>query len=322
LNEVAVVAMSKATNIQIVDRAVYPQQPFKPNKRLDFILSIVFGLIGGIGLAFTVEYFDNITVKDTQEIEKGMQIPTLGMIPLEDRLNGESRIRIVHSDISNPISEAFRSISTIIYLSSSSSRPPKSILVTSPGEKEGKTTSCINIASALAESLGKGIIVDADLRKPRLHDSFELNNEIGLSTYLSGGVEFGGMDGRLIRPTALKGLHIMSAGPVPANPAELLFSDRMKDLLNALHTMYNFAIIDAPPLLGMSDSVFLSTIVDGTVLVVKAGETPRSVIEESKRMLNSVHAKLLGVVLNGVKKGSLKYDYGYYSHYSSSYTKE
>ena len=318
-NETGVAESSKATSIQIIDRALYPNAPYKPNKQLNFLLSIVFGLMGGIGLVFLMEYFDNTTIRTAHEVEKETHLPTLGMIPFQKELKTENRPMIVQYDPANPIAEAFRSISTFIYLSSSS-KPPKSILVTSPVEKEGKTTICVNIASALTESLGKGIIIDADLRKPRIHHSFQLDNETGLSTYLSGNTEFEGLDGELIKPTGVKGLSIMTSGPVPPNPSELLLSSRMKDLLTALYTMYNFVIIDAAPILGMSDSVFLSTVADGTILVVKAGETPRSVIEESKRILNSVHASLLGVVLNGVKMDNLKY--GYYSSYASSYFKK
>jgi capsular exopolysaccharide synthesis family protein len=318
LNEVGVATMSKATNIQVVDRAVYPNVPFKPNKMRNFLLSVVFGIMGGVGLAFLVEYFDN-TVKDTQEIEKTMNVPSLGMIPHQPELNAENRPKIVYSDSTNPISEAFRSIGTFILLSSST-KPPKTILVTSPGQKEGKTTICINIALALAESLGNGIIIDADLRKPRLHNSFELDNKTGLSSYLSGNIEFEGSNGKLIKPTSISGLSVITSGHIPPNPAQLLFSARMKDLLDALYIMYNFVIIDAPPVMGMPDSVLLSRIVDGTILVVKAGETQRETLSATKKIFSDVNTSLLGVVLNGVKKQDLKY--GYYSNYFSSYFKE
>ncbi|MDA8242451.1 MAG: polysaccharide biosynthesis tyrosine autokinase [Nitrospiraceae bacterium] len=318
LNEVGVAALSKSTNIQIVDRALYPKRPDKPDKLQNFLLSIIFGLIGGAGLAFLVEYFDN-TVKDTGEIENRMRLPSLGMIPFQPQLNAERRPKVISSDVSNPIAEAFRSISTFIMLSSSI-KPPKTILVTSPGEKEGKTTICINIASALSESLGKGIIIDADMRRPKLHHSFGVDNKTGLSTCLSGLAEFSGIDGTLIKPTSVPGLDILTAGPMPPNPSRLLHSIRMKYLLEALYDIFNFVIIDAPPLMGMPDSMLLSSIVDGTILVVKAGETPRNAIASAKQIFGSVNSNLLGVVLNGVKMTDLKY--GSYSHYFSSYFKE
>ncbi len=318
LNEVGVAALSKSTNIQVVDRALYPKHPDKPDRLMNFLMSLFFGLMGGVGLAFLVEYFDN-TVKDTGEIENRMRIPSLGMIPFQQQLNSVKRPKVISSDISNPIAEAFRSISTFIVLSSST-KQPKTILVTSPGEKEGKTTVCINIASALAESLGKGIIIDADMRKPKLHNSFEVDNKMGLSSCLSGFTEFDSTDNKLIKTTQVNGLSILTSGPAPLNPSRLLHSQKMKDLLEALDEIYNFVIIDAPPLMGMPDSVLLSSMVDGTILVVKAGETPRNAVTTAKQIFRSVNSNLLGVVLNGVKMGDLKY--GSYSHYFSSYFKQ
>lgn len=315
LNEVGIAVMSKASSIQIVDRAVYPMSPTKPNKQRNLLLSIIFGLMGGIGLAFFMEYFDD-TIKNTEEIEKSVRLPSLGMIPLQTQLDAGTKPLLAKTDLTNPVSEAFRSIGTFLLLSSSAN-PPKTILVTSPGAKEGKSTMCINIASALAEAIGDGIIIDADLRKPRLHNYFKLDNRNGLSKYLSGNTEFDTTDGKLIKQTSLKGISIITSGPTPPNPSELLYSTKMKDLLDALQSKYNFVIVDAPPVMGMPDSILLSNLVDGTVLVVKAGETQKSALAETKKIFNSVNAKLLGVVLNGVKKNDFKY--GYYSRYYSSY---
>jgi capsular exopolysaccharide synthesis family protein len=316
LNDVGIAAMSQSSNIQIIDKATYPLRPSKPDIQLNFLLSVVFGLMGGIGLAFFVDYFDS-TVKDTREIEKGLRLPSLGMIPLQTQLvsddNNTKRL-LVNSGMPDAVSEAFRSIGTFLLLSSST-KPPQTMLVTSPGGKEGKTTMSINIAVALAEAIGDGIIIDADMRKPQLHNFFKMDNKNGLSKYLSGNVEFEGNGTRLIRQTSLKGISVITAGPMPPNPSELLYSGRMRDLLDGLQTKYSFVIIDSPPVMGMPDSVLLSSLVDGTILVVKAGVTQRDALAETKRVFNSVNAKLLGVVLNGVKKNDLKYDY--YSHYYS-----
>lgn len=318
LNEVGVAAMSKASNIQVVDRARYPRAPYKPTTTQNILLSIVFGLAGGIGLAFLIDYFDN-TVKDTQEIEKKTHLPTLGMVPFQKNLHSSKRPLIVHTDAKNPVAEVFRSIGTFILLSSSV-KPPKTILVTSPGEKEGKTTVCMNISSALAESLGNGIIIDADLRRPRLHHSFEVDNKIGLSSCLSGNIDFEGAGSALIKPTSVKGLSVITSGPLPPNPTELLYSSRMKALLESLCSLFNFVLIDASPALGMPDSLFLSSVVDGTILVVKAGTTPRDALAAANKLFKDVDSKLLGIVLNGVRKNDLRY--GNYSYYYSSYFKE
>lgn len=314
LKEVGVSATKTVTNIQVLDRAELPKVPFKPNKVFNILLSIVFGLMGGIGLAFLIEYFDN-TVNSSNEIEKRMHLPALGIIPYQKGLNSKKRPMIAYSTNTSPIAEAFRSVSTFILLSSSSRRP-KTILITSPGEKEGKSTVSINTAMALSESLGNGVIVDADLRKPKLHNTFEVDNTHGLSTFLSGNIDFGN---GLIKPTSIKGLGILTAGPTPPNPSELIVSSRMNDLLDALYSVYNFVVIDSVPVMGMPESVFLSSITDGTVLVIKAGETPKKALNETRKIFRNVNAKLIGVVLNGVKEKDFRY--GYYSSYYSSYFK-
>ncbi len=315
MKKVTAAATPISTNIQVLDMAELPMAPYKPNKPLNIFLSMVFGLGGGIGLAFFIEYFDN-TFKNTHEIERATRLPALGMIPMQKFPAVVKRPLIAYSQSRSPVAEAFRSIGTFIMLSSSA-KPPKTILVTSPGEKEGKTTICINTAMALAESTGNGVIIDADLRKPKLHHSFGAENIIGLSTFLSGNAEF---DEGLIQKTQINGLNIITSGPIAPNPSELVVSRRMKDLLEALYTMYDFVIIDSPPLMGMSDSIYLSRIVDGSVIVIKAGETTKQVLSETKKIYRNINAKILGVVLNGIKESDLKYNY--YSNYYSSYFRD
>ncbi|MEW6571212.1 MAG: polysaccharide biosynthesis tyrosine autokinase [Nitrospirota bacterium] len=341
-NELGVSASSSATNIQILDKATYPKSPFKPNVSFNILLSIIFGLMGGIGLAFLAEYFDN-SIKDTDYIEKKINLPTLGMIPkYEDAGNSKnfsvSRPRIIspqkeadsskmpmvigHDKIS-PIAETFRSIGAFILLSSSS-KPPKTILVTGPGEKVGKTTICVNIAKTFLESSGNVLIIDADLRRPKLHNAFQLDNSIGLSSFLSGNVDFDDANGRLIKPTSVKGLSVITSGPVPPNPSELIGSLRMQDFINILQESFQFIIVDSPPVMGLPDALYLSKIVDGTIIVVQAGVTPRKALTEVKNVFGAINSKILGVILNGVKKSDFKYgSYNYYySSYYSSYFKE
>jgi len=316
LNEVSVAVMSKATNIQIVDTARFPKAPFKPNVALNFLLSVFFGLFGGVGLAFLIEYFDD-TVRDSQSVERITYIPSLGMIPFQQELHALKRPLIVKAGQNDPTTEIFRSIGTFILLSSSVKRP-KTILVTSPGEKEGKTTICINVASVLTESVGRGVIIDADMRKPELHVAFGLDNSVGLSSYLTRKVSIEDED--LIKPSSVKGLHVITSGPLPANPSKLLHSAEMRTFLDFLCSVYDFVIVDAPPIMGMPDSMLLSSVVDGTILVVKAGVTPRNAIEETQRIFRNVNSKLLGVILNGVQKSDFRY--GNYSGYGSPYFKQ
>ncbi|MDA8084175.1 MAG: polysaccharide biosynthesis tyrosine autokinase [Nitrospiraceae bacterium] len=333
LNAMGISAMSTATNIQVVDPALVPRRPYKPNILMNFLFSLAAGLAGGIGLTFLVDYLDN-SINDTRDLERMVGIPTLGMIPHIEKVPalppGKSaaaqtvpgphqRPLVTYPGSTSAVAEAFRSVGTFILLSSAE-RPPKTILFTSCEEKVGKTTVSINTATALTESLGKGIIIDADLRRPRLHKAFGMENGTGLSTLLSGNIGFEELDNTLIRPTGVKGLSIITSGPVPPNPSELLISARMQQLLNMLYGTYDFIVIDAAPVMGLADPLYLSSIVDGTVLVVKSGETPRKALSEAKKIFRSINAKVLGVVLNGVKEKDLKY--GHYNYYYSSYFKE
>lgn len=319
LKEVGVSATMTATNIQIIDRAEYPKVPFKPKKSLNILLSILVGLFGGVGLAFFVEYFDN-TVKDIQDIERRINLPSLGVIPHFRDFKSSEHELITLSDSGNPLSEAFRSIGTFILLSSAS-KPPKTILVTSPGAEEGKTTVVCNTAASLIKSFKRGIVIDADLRKPMLHEKFGITNKVGLSTFLSGNIEF---NEGLIKKTKIDGLDIITSGPIPPNPSELLGSARMRDLLDALYTLYDFVLIDSAPVLGMTDSLYLSNFTEGVIVVIKAGKTSRDALKETKRLLNKINAKILGVVLNDLNERDMKYGYYYYysSYYSSYYKKE
>ena len=333
LNEVSVSASNKASNIQILDKAIFPKDPFKPNLPFNVVLALFFGLTGGIGLTFLVEYFDN-SIKDTDDIEKKADLPTLGIIPnieeAREAVTSSKKSMIQHevkpqqSNLptvidykqTNPVIEAFRSIGAFILLSSSE-KPPKTILITGPGQKIGKTSVTINLAKAMRERLGSGILIDADLRRPRLHAAFQLDNTVGLSSVLSGNIEFDSSNGRLIKSTGISGLSVITSGPIPPNPSELLGSSKILEIIYALQSMYEFIIIDSPPVIGLPDSIYLSKVVDGTVLVVRAGETPLKALRETKRVFRDINAKILGVILNGVKQSDLKY--GAYSYYHSAY---
>jgi capsular exopolysaccharide synthesis family protein len=245
-------------------------------------------------------------ISQEKETDSSSDVP----IPLDPQQDG-------------PVAEAFRSIGAFILLSSAST-PPKTILVTGPGEKVGKTTVCMNIARAFSESLGNGILIDADLRAPKLHHYFNMDNSVGLSTFLSGNIDLDNSDGLLIRQASEKRLSIITSGPIPPNPSELLGSTRMQDLIYALQSAFEFILIDSPPVMGLPDAIYLSKIVDGTVLVIKANETTKNELIEIRKVFRNINSKVLGVILNRVKRGDLKYgSYNYYhSSYYSSYFKD
>ncbi len=313
LKEITVSATMTSTNIQVLDRAQMPKRPSAPDKARNLMLALFLGVTGGVGAAFFAEYLDN-TVKDSQEIERKMKMAPLGAIPHRKKIGLEELSLISHADNKGATAEAFRSVGTFI-LFSSASRPPKTILITSPRKGEGKTTVACNTSIALTKYLGKGIIVDADLRRPNLHQIFGLGNGRGLSTYLSGNMEFG--EEGLIRNTSVPSLDIITAGPVPPNPSELLGSARMKELLERLGKTYNFVIIDSAPVLGMADSVCLGSFVDGVIAVALSGRTTRDSLKETKKVLEYVNAKVLGLVINGVRGNGMRN--GYYSYYSPYY---
>jgi capsular exopolysaccharide synthesis family protein len=313
LKETGVSETLKASNIQVIDRAEIPESPYKPNKRLNIILSIIVGLFGGIGLAFFVEYLDN-TIKTPEDLEKRVSLPTLGFIPYHENNEGDLPIEyITHADSKSPVSEAYCTLRTFLLLSTGG-RPPRIIAITSPAREEGKTTTAINTAISFARSGAKVLIIDADMRRPKLHRLFDVDNTSGLSTYLSGIEE---LTEDLMKETNIPNLHVITSGPVPPNPAELLNSLRLKELINSLY-LYNFIIFDTPPVIGLPDSLILSSYTDGVMLIAKSGKTTKETTLETRRMLEAVGAKILGIVLNAVDQSAMRYSH-YYNYYRSYY---
>ncbi|MEW6002611.1 MAG: polysaccharide biosynthesis tyrosine autokinase [Nitrospirota bacterium] len=311
LKETGVSANLTTSNIQVLDWAEIPRTHHKPRKTLNLLMAIITGLFGGIGLAFFVEYLDN-TVKTPEDVEKRISLPSLGVVPNLGKQGERNISMITFEDKKSPLSEAFRSIGTYIQFSSPL-KPPQTMLVTSPRKGEGKTNIAINLGITLARTYGKGIIIDSDMRNPRLHKIFNMDNSKGLSAYLTGHLEFDG----LIQNTKIENFDLITAGIIPPNPSELLNSQRMKDLFYQLIPFYSFIIIDSPPILGLSDSLILSTIADGVILVVRAGSTPREAVLQSRKSLQGLNARILGVVLNDARQSDLKY--GSYSYYYSYY---
>ncbi|HXX53151.1 MAG TPA: polysaccharide biosynthesis tyrosine autokinase, partial [Thermodesulfovibrionales bacterium] len=313
LKEVGLTASLTASNVQILDGAEIPRTPFKPDKKKNLMIALFVGLLGGIGLAFFAEYLDN-TVKTSDDVEKEVALPSLGLVPELGKTSGKNeRPFITHEDKKSPLAESYRSIGTYIQFSSAG-RPPKTILVTSARQGEGKTTTVVNIAVTLVHTYGKGVVIDSDMRRPQIHKVFDVDNSRGLSSFLTGHIE---IDQGLIQKTKVEDLDVIPAGIIPPNPSELLSSYRFRDLMTGLSPLYSFIIIDSPPVLGLSDSLLLSTLIDGVILVTKAGSTPKDAAIQARKLLQGVNAKILGVVLNGITEADLKY--GSYSYYYSNY---
>src|SRR5436190_6135208 len=223
-------------------------------------------------------------------------------------------------DIRSPIAEAYRHLRTSLLLSSAG-KAPRTILITSSQPSEGKTTTAINTAVMLAQTGVEVLIIDCDLRRPRLHANFNLSNARGLTNYLSGDKD---LDSLLQAYDKLPNLKLFPSGPVPPNPAELLGSDEMRQLLALLSERLTHIIVDSPPAISFTDASILSTIVDGVILVVHSGRSSRAVVRRARQQLLDVGARIFGIALNNVKIESHDYYAGYYSAYYKSdyYTDE
>ncbi|MFT5726117.1 MAG: succinoglycan biosynthesis transport protein ExoP [Desulforhopalus sp.] len=303
-----VTGQSQSVNIWVMKKAEVPEFPAKPNKKRNLLLGIILGLFGSVGLAFFIEYLDN-TVKDAQELEDKFGLTVLGSI--EEMRDKDKHIEsfIVKNPLS-PLAESYRLIRSGLLLSSAE-RPPKTMLVTSMNANEGKTSTTANIARILAQGGSSVLIIDCDLRRPRMHEVMGINNEIGLSSFLSGTTEED-----IVNKIDEEHIYVITSGPIPPSPAELLDSAKMKQLLSDLSAKYDFILLDSPPVQSVTDSLALSQYVDGTIVVVRAGKTTNEDLESGMKKLHDVRTRFLGFVLNGMKSQDMgKYYYGYSSYY-------
>jgi capsular exopolysaccharide synthesis family protein len=329
LRDVQVAIGDKGNEVSVETYSRVPKAPIGPPRVRNTLIAFLLSLVAGIGLAFLLDFLDD-TVKSLDDIDRYIHLPALAMIPasLKDRgrLKGivgspgpsepsETTALAMIDDARSPIAESYRHLRTSLLLSSAG-QPPKTILVTSSQPSEGKTTTAINTAFMLAQTGADVLIIDCDLRRPRLHAEFEISNARGLTTWLSGEQDLDGLIQSCARSSNLK---ILTSGPVPPNPAELLGSAEMRRLLTLLSERFNHIIIDSPPAISFTDASILSTMVDGVILVVHGGRSSRAVVRRAKQHLLDVGAHIFGVVLNNVKLETQDYYYSsYYSNYYSS----
>jgi capsular exopolysaccharide synthesis family protein len=324
----------KASNIRVVDPAMIPSTPARPARTRNVALSVLVGLVGGIGLALLREYLDN-TVKTPDDIETLARLPSLAVVPSFAESNGhgkrsrllsvassnghEKRIELVAQHLpKSQVSEAFRALRTALLLSQAD-HPPQVILVTSSLPREGKTTAAANLAVTLAQRGDRTLLLDADLRKPGVGRVLNLTEGkyAGLSSYLAG---VSSLDLVTIPHPAIPNLAAIPTGPLPPNPADLLSSHKLADAIAELRTKYKFIVIDSPPIMAATDAVILSVQADGVLLVVRSGETPKEAFTRARDLLTSVKCRLLGVVLNAVDSSAPDYYYSYrYYPYSEGY---
>jgi capsular exopolysaccharide synthesis family protein len=307
----------ETTTISIVDLANVPKAPFSPNRKRDISAGVTMGLLLGVIFAFILEYLDS-TVKTAEDIELYVRLPFLGYVPSARReAKSEQEIDLIaHKSPRSRITEAYRSVRTSIIFSSPEDKPLKTILVTSTSPQEGKTTVSINLGIVFAHANEKTLIMEGDLRKPRIARSLGLANDVGVSSYLTGnkGLE------EVIKSTPIPNLFIVPSGPKPPNPSELLISGKTSQFLEELQKKFDRIIIDSPPTFSVADSVILANKVDGVIDIIRSGFLNIDVILRGRQRLSEAKARILGVVLNNVDVK--REDSYYYYHYYYSEEKE
>jgi succinoglycan biosynthesis transport protein ExoP len=304
----------KTGNIRIIDRAEVPEYPIKPKIKLNIFLAIIVSLLTGTGLAFFFEYLDN-TIKLSEEVEKNLNLPFLGSVPLFSTKNkwnirgDTSQELIAFNYPRSTASESYRAIRTSILFSSADS-VPQVILITGVGPEEGKTITAANLAVTMAQADSKIVILDCDMRRANVHNIFGTANDHGISNLLVGNSNMK----EAILHTRIPNLDVIPCGPIPPNPSELLGSTRMMTLLNSLRKHYAHILIDSPPSIAVTDAAVLSKSVDGVILVIRAGYTAKEILKSGIVQLRAVGTHILGAVLNGVNMSRDRY-YKYYKDY-------
>ncbi len=325
LKEAGVAAGLKSSNIRVADPAVVPGAAASPRKARSAMLGLMLGILLGTGAVFLAEALDN-TIKTTDDVVQHLGLPALGVIPTlgadgadqsrhllrrdRTRDGAESPILATNGALRGRAWEAYRSLRTSLLLSHSG-KPPQTILVTSALPGEGKTTTVANTALAMAQTGGRTVIVDLDMRRPTLGKIFGAETNGGMSTYLSGNSDLSSQ----IQKTGLPNLYLLTAGPPAPNPPELLGSARMAKGLELLREYFTHIVIDSPPTLELSDALVLSRQVDGVIVVARGGKTPRQALRKASDQILALGGQILGVLINDVDVRRSEYGYGYYGYH-------
>ena len=313
----------RPNNIRVQDLAKPPLKPIRPKKVLSLLLGGILGLLGGVGVAVGQEMLDS-SLKSPDDIEQDGQLVLLGHVPKIEAVRGTAGVEMqqntqfAHIEAFSPAAEAYRSIRTTLMYAAPVGKA-KAIVFTSPGPGEGKTTTVSNLGVAIAQSGVKTILVDADLRKGRLHDVFGLPRSPGLSELLTGQASFE----EVVRETKVPGLWLVTCGMIPPYPAELVGSPQMQNFLQQASGKFDRILLDTPPVLAVTDAVVMAAMTKVVVVIAQSGKTPRQALHRLFGICDDVRAKVLGVILNNVPFWSVppyyRYSsYGYAPHQSKS----
>ena len=308
---------SEIGTVSMLDRAIIPRKQIWRSKMLNIILGFIMGLIVSMGVAFVIEYFDT-SIKGIEDIEKALKLPVLASIPSifakgkkrEEVEKIEERL-VTHYQPRSPISEAYRSLRTNLQFASVDGHI-KSAVITSSAPREGKTLTASNLAIIEAQAGLKTLLLDTDLRRPMIHNLFNLDKENGISRVLTGEIKLD----EAIKKTEIENLYIITSGPIPPNPSELLASNRMKEILKVVRQKFDFIVLDSPPMIAVTDPVVLGQEADGIIFVIRSGITSRDIAEKCKSNAEYAKIKILGTVLNDV---DIRNIYGTYNYYYNRY---
>jgi capsular exopolysaccharide synthesis family protein len=309
--EIGVAGGVGVNNVSIVDLARVPGAPYTPRMSLNLAFALMLGLMFGGAGAFVREHFDD-TFKSPEDVEENLGLPLLGIIPLVKQFDGPAGL----VDGSPPImAEAVRSLRTALQFSTAAG-VPKSLLVTSSRAEEGKSTTALMLAMNFAQLGMRVLLIDADLRKPTLHEYLDIDPEVGLSNFLAGAT----MPPEALQKTEVQGLTVLASGPLPPNPAELLASAKMLSLLTIAGQEYDLIIIDGPPVAGLADAPMLASMASGTLLIIDANATRKAVAKAALKRLHFARAQVVGAAVNKLDLATISYDYGYgYGYGDTSY---
>ena len=331
-----VMAAGKIGNVQLIDTAEVPEAPISPNKKLNLLIGIFVGLLLGLGLSLLNFLLDSrmITPEDLKSFNRPVRgvIPSINVRKLDtvlkkeklEGLGNEYRAKIQHKLITHfspksPISEAYRSLRTQLLIdlggSEEKTSERKVVMVTSSTTQEGKSLTCANLAVTIAQTGRRTLLIDADMRRPTAHRNFSLERGEGLSNLLGNGHQ----PEALVCDTDIENLYVITAGPIPANPAELLGSQKMRDLLDWARAHYDFVLVDTPPVLPVTDPVVISQLVDGVMVVVRSRHSHRRELQLALSGLSSVSANIMGMILNDYDLKRIYGSYYYYYHYYDNY---